>query len=206
MYPSLSITPRPHFSQCWKQPTANYFSDTATLSQKLPNCHGDYMCLDHDNIMPDDVTQLPPEDNEYSQDLVAYIIFTSGTTGTPKGVAITNKSLSQFLSNFKLVVTPHDTETTLTGCTVAWDGHVLDSLGPLLNGSCLVITPTLEISEGITFAFMSPSAASVLQFPKSMRCLMVGGEAFARTCFENVKTSYPSMGQQKLQCLCQSCT
>ena len=162
-------------------------TDTATLSQKLPDYHGGYICLDHDTITPDDVTQLPPEDGVYSQDLVAYIIFTSGTTGTPKGVAITNESLSHFLSNFKLVATPHDTEITLAGCTVAWDGHVLDSLGPLHNGSCLVIGPTLEISEGITFAFMSPSAASVLQFPKSMRCLMVGGETFTRTCFKNVK-------------------
>ena len=159
-------------------------TDTSTLNQKLPDYHGDHVCVDCD--ITDETSPLP-EDDEYSGDLVAYIIFTSGTTGVPKGVAITNKSLSHFLTNFRLAATPRDTEITLTGCTVAWDGHVLDSLGPLLNGSCLVITPTLGISEGITFAFMSPSAASVLNFPRSMRCLLVGGEAFTRTCYESIK-------------------
>ena len=56
---------------------------------------------------------------------------------------------------------------------------------------------------------------SVLQFPKSMRCLMVGGETFTRTCFQNVNVKripkisqklYPSTGQQKQQYLCQPCT
>ena len=160
-------------------------TDTATLTRKLPDYNGDYVRVDCD-IVTEDVPPLA-EDLQYHRDLVAFIIFTSGTTGVPKGVAITNESLSQFLANFRLVATPHDTRVTLAGCTVAWDGHVLDSLGPLLNGSCLVIAPTLEISEGITFAFMSPSAASVLRFPRSLRCLMVGGEAFTRTCYESIK-------------------
>ena len=161
-------------------------TDAPTLREKFPHYHGDRVCIDSDNNISDGVAPELPDVREYG-DRIAYIIFTSGTTGTPKGVAITNKSLAYFLSNFKLVASPWDTEVTLAGCTVAWDGHILDSLGPLLNGSTLVIAPTLEISEGITFSFMSPSAASVVRFPASMRCLMVGGEAFTETCYENVK-------------------
>ena len=166
-------------------------SDTNTLQNKLPNYKGRIVCIDSDYMKRilssvDYVPQLP--DIVYDGNQIAYIIFTSGTTGTPKGVAITNYSLSYLLSNFLLLVTPYDTEVTLAGCTVAWDGHVLDSLGPLLNGACLVVMPALDIQEGITHALMSPSAASVVTFPKSMRSLMVGGEAFTQTCFDNIKT------------------
>ena len=76
---------------------------------------------------------------------------------------------------------------TVAGATVAWDGHVIYSLGPLTNGSCLVISPTLIIPVGTTFAFMSPSAASVVKFPETMRCVCVGGEAFTQTCYKNLE-------------------
>ena len=166
-------------------------SDTNALQTKLPNYRGRSVCIDSDYMKrilsnADNVPQLP--DIVYDGNQIAYIIFTSGTTGTPKGVAITNYSLSHLLSNFLLLVTPYDTEVTLAGCTVAWDGHILDSLGPLLNGACLVVMPTLDIREGITHAAMSPSPASVVTFPKSMRSLIVVGEAFTQTCFDNIKT------------------
>ena len=165
-------------------------TDTETLRNRLETYRGQCVCVDSENLqnilaINDDIPALPHIDYQGQQ--VAYIIFTSGTTGKPKGVAITNDSLSHFVSNFLLIASPHDTEVTLAGCTVAWDGHILDSLGPLLNGACLVVTETLNISEGITYTFMSPSAASVLAFPQSMRLLLVGGEAFTQTCYENTK-------------------
>ena len=166
-------------------------TDSATLKDKfpcshdnnIPGFHGDCICVDSD-ISSSDYTQF---DVRYHSYQIAYIIFTSGTTGAPKAVAITNESLSHFLINFTMLATPDDTEVTVAGATVAWDGHVIDSLGPLINGSCLVISPPLVIPEGATFAFMSPSAASVVKFPTSMRCLLVGGEAFTQTCYRNIK-------------------
>ena len=170
-------------------------TDTLTLGEKLPHFTGAFVCVDSDRATEGHASHTLTSQGhishsggvEYHQHQIAYIIFTSGTTGTPKAVAITNESLSRFLANFRLVFTPRDTEVTVAGATVAWDGHVIDSLGPLTNGSCLVISPTLTVPAGTTFAFMSPSAASVVKFPETMRCVCVGGEAFTQTCYKNLE-------------------
>ena len=124
----------------------------------------------------------------YSAEQLFYIIFTSGTTGEPKGVAITNGNMRATLNNFQKLLTPEDTQVTLASLNVAFDAHVQDSLAPLLNGACVVVAKDItEIPHGVTYAAAAVSAASVVKFPSSMQVLGVGGEPFTQQCYENTK-------------------
>ena len=162
-----------------------------------------------------DLSTLIDLEAAYSPDLLFYVLFTSGTTGEPKAVGITNGNLDTTFNNFLHLLTPKDTELTLAATGINFDSHVLDSLAPLLNGACLVVanspldlvdesklnmkcdlndsgvscmsTGMSSIYEGITFTFSTPSTASVVDFPSSMQAIMVGGELFTKACYLNTE-------------------
>ncbi len=74
----------------------------------------------------------------------AYVMYTSGTTGTPKGVVMPNRALSVYPFQRFMGFGPGD--IVLHHCTLAADGSVFDIWCPLLNGAALAIveddTPT----------------------------------------------------------------
>lgn len=68
---------------------------------------------------------------------LAYVIFTSGTTGTPKGVSVTNKNM---LSNIEALshIYPVDGRTNmLQACSQAFDVSVFEIFFAWGNGMCL---------------------------------------------------------------------
>ena len=173
------------------------------------------------NLSSADLGILASLEEAYSPDLLVYILFTSGTTGEPKAVGITNANLNVTFNNFLHLLSPQETRLTLAATGINFDSHVLDSLAPLLNGSCLVVAKSaLDLSydggtpflsddlvrnsdfndsgictsamtsshfDGITFAFATPSTASVVSYPHSMEAIMIGGEVFTRACYFNTK-------------------
>ena len=164
-----------------------------------------------------DLAILADLEVKYSPDLLFYILFTSGTTGEPKAVGITNANLNTTFNNFLHLLTPEETKLTLAATSINFDSHVLDSLAPLLNGACLVVAKNaLDLADahqesfdfndsgvslnasgsssssssyfdGITFTFATPSTASVVDFPSSMQAIMIGGEVFTKACYQKTK-------------------
>ena len=164
-----------------------------SLLRKLPGYAGASLCIDTQTIgvtIADKAAALLPTlpEFDYRPDQIFYIIFTSGTTGEPKGIAITQSNLRAFVNVFMSHISPEMSSVTLTSSNISFDAHGLDFLAPLLNGACLeVVDSVLDMREGITFAFASPSAARLIEFPRSMKAVMIGGEAFTLACYENVK-------------------
>jgi amino acid adenylation domain-containing protein len=80
---------------------------------------------------------LPEVDNEDA----AYIFFTSGTTGVPKGVLGCHKGLSHFLNwqRQEFGVGPHDRSAQLTG--LSFDVVLRDIFLPLVSGATLCLPP-----------------------------------------------------------------
>ncbi|HTI10110.1 MAG TPA: amino acid adenylation domain-containing protein [Puia sp.] len=80
---------------------------------------------------------------------LAYVMYTSGSTGEPKGVMVTHRNVARLVKNTNYI-TIGETDNILSLSDFSFDGSVFDIFGSLLNGASLVI-PTLDILLDPTF-------------------------------------------------------
>jgi len=71
---------------------------------------------------------------------IAYVMYTSGTTGTPKGVVLPHRSVIRLLVDADWVELGADT-VTLHSSAFAFDTSIIDIFGALLNGGTVVVPP-----------------------------------------------------------------
>ena len=80
-----------------------------------------------------DAPSAPP-----APDDIAYVIFTSGTTGRPKGVPITHQAMSTYLDWAITTFDYRDTDRMLATASICFDASVRQLLAPLLVGATVV--------------------------------------------------------------------
>ena len=110
------------------------------LAQQLPDISLPVLVLE----------QLAPASQAFASvkrqaDDLAYIMYTSGSTGQPKGVAVPQQAILRLVKLADYM--PLNQETVfLQAGSVAFDAATLEIWGPLLNGGTLVLYPDAIIS------------------------------------------------------------
>ncbi|KAM0805972.1 nonribosomal peptide synthase Pes1 [Usnea florida] len=118
----------------------------------------------------------------------AYLIFTSGTTGLPKGTIISHRAFATGATEHAPKILMTKTSRVLQFSNLCFDASIMEILTSLITGACVCVPSDEERMNNISGAIsrmlvnwtlLTPSVAKVLK-PEdvpSLKVLVTGGEA-----------------------------
>jgi enterobactin synthetase component F len=141
---------------------------------RLPNTK--ILCVDALPILRADVERMRSTKNRQTSDL-AYVLYTSGSTGQPKGVQITHRSLVNFLKAMEHEPGITIADRLLSVTSLSFDISGLELLLPLIVGAQVTIASREVAADGFRLAaLMQECGATLMQAtPATWRLLLEAG-------------------------------
>ncbi|KAJ8069778.1 hypothetical protein OCU04_000194 [Sclerotinia nivalis] len=138
----------------------------------------------------------------------AYLCFTSGSSGKPKGVMCTHKGLIAFQSDLEVRLFAQPGKRIAQIMSPAFDGSIHEIFSTLSYGATLVLesgTNPLDHLKSVTTAILTPSLAAMLHpsdYP-SLETVYLVGEAVSQKlndCWAATKQLYNMYGPTEATC------
>ncbi len=139
---------------------------------------------------------------------LAYIMYTSGTTGVPKGVMVTQKNIISLVKSGDFLALDQKLTLLSTG-SISFDAVTIEFFGTLLNGATLVLMPQQDLvdtsklkeclqQEEVQSLWMTaPWYKQVVEEDhtvfESLTQLMVGGDVVPVAQTRKLQRAYPSL-------------
>ena len=140
--------------------------------------HVQIVYLDDDWMTLTERDELAPAFRAHADDL-AYIMYTSGSTGEPKGVGIPHRALTNFLHSMAVEPGITSKDCLLAVTSPSFDISLLELTLPLTTGATVVIVDERTAADGVRLKeAMEQCQASIMQAtPATWRLLVDSGWA-----------------------------
>ena len=109
----------------------------------------DNMTVIHEETIPSQGQGVLPEAD---LDRIAYVLYTSGSTGQPKGVRICHRTVAGFLFGIREVLGFCPGDRVFATTTIAFDISIQDLFLPLITGATVVLADESLARDGVRLA------------------------------------------------------
>ena len=163
---------------------------------------GDIKLLNIDEIDKEGRSGNPTRDRD--PDSMVFIMYTSGSTGEPKGVIHTNRGIVHYIKRFSEAIGTNTSDRIAFYYSISFSAHTMPILTALLNGATLMIYDLRKDnlsefakwlrSQKVTATLMIPSTLRHFQAVlnqnfkmPAMRQLWIGGETLYRSDVDKIR-------------------